>query len=472
MSTMPGITRLLTASSRWSPDRRRPDGRLGRRPPPLSRFCGRISGTPTLCALAACTATAAVVIAGCSGPPAARAVPAGPLRLLVSKPVSLYDVPLDIKVAGLAPVERVTLRLTAPGQSWSSSATFVARAPVVDLSRQAPVAGSYRGAHGMGLFESLAPRGSATFLRLRPTMSFTLAASARGHTVSETLLRLIRGPGVRCTGLTVARDGFFGEYCAPPPHAGRRPPVLVFGGSEGGLATVPEAQLLASRGYPALALAYFDEPGLPNALDRIPLEYFLRAIHWLDRRPGASPARLTVYGDSRGSEAALLLGAYFPDLVHAVIAGSPSSVTNGAVSLTHQVSGTNPAWTLNGKPLSVAEPLRDPASSLAPAAVIPVQRIRGPVLLLVGADDALWPSPGYAAAIMSRLHRYHSTYADTDAVFPGAGHAVGGGFPYDAEATTFTTPVGVLNLGGNRFDNSAASARAWQDILTFLHRLG
>ena len=54
---------------------------------------------------------------------------------------------------------------------------------------------------------------------------------------------------------------------------------------------------------------------------------------------------------SRGSEAALLLGAYFPQLVNGVIAGVPSSVVNPGWPDTSQ-----PAWTLGGRPLPAVSP--------------------------------------------------------------------------------------------------------------------
>jgi dienelactone hydrolase len=324
----------------------------------------------------------------------------------------------------------------------------------------------------MGLFEALAARHEqGLFLPRNPTM-FTLTASVPGvPAVSVEVIRDLTGPGVTCSGLSVARIGFYGLYCSPAPQPGLRPPVLVFGGSEGGLSTASTAELLASRGFPALALAYFDEPGLPDALDQIPLEYFIRAANWLGAQPGADAQELAVWGDSRGSEAALLLGAYFPGVVHAVIAGSPSSVTNPAVSLTHPVPGTDSAWTLNGQPLPVALPYGDPASQFDPAAVIPVQKIAGPVLLLVGADDRLWPSPAYARAIMRRLDADHDPYPHQDLVFPEAGHLAGAAFPYDVGPTALTEPMGTLELGGTSFANSVAETSAWQHVLAFLNRL-
>ena len=88
------------------------------------------------------------------------------------------------------------------------------------------------------------------------------------------------------------------------------------------------AALLAARGYPSLALAYFKAPGLPQTLRDIPLEYFTSALEVLRAQPGVDPDHVLVAGDSRGGEAALLLGAHFPQLVNGVIAGVPSSVVH------------------------------------------------------------------------------------------------------------------------------------------------
>ncbi len=125
-------------------------------------------------------------------------------------------------------------------------------------------------------------------------------------------------------------------------------------------------------------------------------------------------------------------------------------MTNGAVSLTHPVPPTDPAWTLYGKPLPIASPLGVPSSPGNPAAVIPVQKIKGPVLLLVGADDQLWPAPLYAQAIMTRLRQYDGHYTHLDLVFPGAGHAVGAAF-HDLGTVSFTTHGRNTQPGRNAF---------------------
>jgi hypothetical protein len=79
-----------------------------------------------LLAAAVAAALAAVLLAACAGLPPSRA-PASGVGFLISQRDSLYDVPLDIRVTGLRPGERVTVGLSATnevGSRWSARATF------------------------------------------------------------------------------------------------------------------------------------------------------------------------------------------------------------------------------------------------------------------------------------------------------------------------------------------------------------
>ncbi len=407
----------------------------------------------------ALAAALTAALTACAAPPPASRAPASRVGFRISQRDSLYDVPLDIRVTGLRPGERVTVGLSATnefGSQWSARATFVARDPVLDLAATAPVAGSYRGVAGMGLFESMRNRRFLGYFGPRNPQPLTLTAVIGGRVAaSATLVRELTSGGVRCVQQTVATAGFFGSYCAPAKVAARRPAVLIFGGSEGGLAVADLAELLASHGYPTLALAYFSAPGLPASLFRIPLEYFARAARWLRQTAAASGGTgsrpLVAWGFSRGSEAALLLGIHFPGLVSAVIAGSPSSVTNEAFSSSGALPAGQPAWTLGGQALPVASPAGDPRSAGNPAAVIPVARIRGPVLLLVGADDQLWPSPGYARAIMAALAAHHDPYLHQLKEFAGPATWPASPCP--------TTPVPPGSPRGGT--SSTSAARPW-----------
>ena len=259
---------------------------------------------------------------------------------------------------------------------------------------------------------------------------------------------------------TDIRDGLYGvEF--DPPGAGRRAAALVIGGSDGGLTTAGEAALLASHGYPALALAYFRAPGLPRTLKEIPLEYFARALRRLDARPDVDPRHVAVMGVSRGGEAALLIGATYPRLVHGVVALVPSNVVNPALD------GRTAAWTLRGRPVPQirVEDFGDPDPVRTPQAVIRAERIAGPVLTASGGVDALWPSYDYAEAVHRRLAVHHFAYPHPDLRFENAGHGVGSALPYLPTAT-------IRDFGGSAVADEAGKAALWPRILDFMRGLG
>jgi dienelactone hydrolase len=292
------------------------------------------------------------------------------------------------------------------------------------------------------------PAGSEAAVFLYPEAGYevTLEAAVDGH-VAATATARRQDPlavGVVEKQLRPASGGIYGNLYLPKNTAARRPAVLVFSGSKGGLTTSTAAALLAAHGYPSLALAYFKAPGLPQTLRNIPLEYFTRALEVLRAQPGVDPHHVLVAGESRGGEAALLLGANFPKLVNGVIAGVPSSVVNPGWPDT-----SRPAWTLGGHPLTAA-------------AVIPVERIRGPVLLTCGEQDLIWPSCASVDAITARLRAHRFVHAVTALRYPDAGHLIGGLTAYYGSLTDDAL------AGGTVAGTQAAQADAHAKLLAFL----
>ncbi len=373
---------------------------------------------PVIVAIAAC-------LAGCSG-----ALPAGgAIRVDVAPVRSVADQPVSIMVSGLVPGTVASLRLRSTDANdvpWSSAAAFrVSPAGSIDPAQTAALSGSYTGVSPMGLFWSMRPDRRAAendyfWSRDRP-LSFELSVVAGGH--RQASVRLSRA--LSATPLSVRREslreaGFDGEFFSAASVPARRPALLVFGGSEGGMSGTLVAALLAAHGYPALALAYFNAPGLPAQLSDIPLEYFATALRWLRAQPQVDPRQVLTLGVSRGSEAALLLGAYYPRLVDGVVASVPSDV---AICSYPNCSGA--AWTLHGRPLPYTLEFDNPHPADDPAAVIPVERIRGPVFLDCGGADAVWVSCPYARAVMTRLAAHHDTYQHVLQAYPAAGHGAG-----------------------------------------------
>lgn len=404
----------------------------------------------------------AVVLAGCSPGTTTHAT------IDVDRPVALADQAVHLKVSGLRSHETVRIgsqTIDAEGKQWHAEATFDADDHgVVDLDRASPSDGSYQGVDGMGLFWSMNPAdGDADQQSYhpptkdeKPISDIELTVREDGRTLAtRTLTRQWLGAGVTTKALTVATDKLAGLLMLPPPDKARHPAVLIFGGSEGGLGVTLVAKLLASHGYPTLAIAYFHDAGLPAVLKNIPLEYFATAARLLAAQPGVDPAHVIALSASRGTEAALLLAQNFPSLVHGAVLYAPSARVNGAFPV--YVDGD--AWTLGGRSLDSDE-------------LIPVDHVSGPVLAIAGDDDQVWPSATSATLIVRELDQAHNRYPHQALVVPHAGHAVAG-YPYSPRGTHILHPVvaQVLWLGGTRQANEAAQVQGWSKVLSLLNSL-
>jgi len=359
-------------------------------------------------------------------------------------------------IRGLAAHELVTVTLRsldAQRTLWQSSALFRAdKGGQVKLWRAAARAGSYTGVWGMGLFAKMKPAKKA---RTRAyswgrTQRFTVAIRARGRQVASTVLQ--RGvPAHAVAHETLSEAGFVGTYWGPQSPSGKGPALLALGGSRGGEGPDLLGALLAAHGYPTLVVSYFNGAGLPQSLSNIPLEYFAQALNWLRHQPNVAPNRVFTLGISRGSEAALLLAVHYPNMVHGVIASVPSNV---ALCSFPECNG--PAWTLKGQPVPYTRQINNPDPTDNPAAVIPVEQIRGPIFLDCGVLDNVWASCSYATAIVHRLNLYGTPYQHVLYEGSRASHFVGGLVPYE--------PTSI----GNDPNDERAREVLWPRLLRFL----
>jgi dienelactone hydrolase len=387
----------------------------------------------------------------------------------VTPEAALVDQPVAVTVQGLSAGARTTLTATAKdtdGSTWSARAQFQATSAGEVSLDQPSLGGSYTGVNPMGLFTLMAPPpGSAPDWFLYPEAGFdvTLQATVGGRVVAEASVprQVPSAVGVVEKQLRPSKGGTYGNLYLPKHTTGKHPAVLVFSGSKGGLTTSSAAALLAAHGYPSLALAYFNAPGLPQSLHNIPLEYFTSALEVLRAQPGVDPNHVLVAGESRGGEAALLLGAHFPKLVNGVIAGVPSSVVNPGWP-----DASQPAWTLGGRPLPAVSPSEfgQPNPPGKARAVIPVERIRGPVLLACGEQDLVWPSCAYVEAITARLRAHGSASPVTALRYRDAGHLIGGLGAYYGSLTDDA----LASSGGTVAGTQAAQADAHAKLLALL----
>ena len=430
-------------------------------------------------------------------------------KIRVDPAVALIDVSRHVRLCGFAASGTVTVDAQLrqfDGTTWRSEATFVADAQgEIDLARDQPVSGSWHGVAPMGLVWSMQrevasageggpvnnsagddkPKGPVD-----PIIVHVTARGADGRAAESRFEQHLMAPGV--TRREIRDDGLVGTLFTPA-GAGPHPAVIVLSGSGGGLIE-PRAALWASHGVAALALGYFGAPGLPDYISEIPLEYFEKGLNWMRRTLRPAGDFVAVSGQSRGGELSLLLGATFPDLVSAVVSYLPSAVTHGSLSARPKGGDRNAtAWTYRGKALPVfglgnnamdwgladnaPSPRRQTpvfVAGLSDAqaierASIEVERIEGPVIMISGADDGLWPSTRFAEMVCERLQRMRHPFPVEHVRCADAGHYIL--FPYvPATMASKIHPVSKVELvaGGTTEGRAIANEHSWSRVLSFM----
>jgi dienelactone hydrolase len=413
---------------------------------------------------------AAWIFAGAPGDASAQTIQVSP------NPAMVDDV-VAIRASGLQPGERVAIQaelIDGASAHWTSEAEFVADAQgAVDSSTQAPGGGSYKEVSGPGLIWSMRPTGKnvAAYLAQRDwgtqTIEFRLMRNGQ-QASSVTLEQLQLGPGVR----QIKLQGELHGILFLPAGSGPWPGVLVVGGSNGGV-PAEKAAWLAARGYAAFALAYFRYENLPTDLEAIPLEYFGRALSWMMTRPEIEPRHIAVLGTSRGGELALQLGSMYTD-IKAVVAYVPANVLIGACC----GATTLPyAWTWRGQALAYVRGIpRSPSGGGNPASLlraeIPVENTHGPILMIAGEDDGVWPSSMMVTEAVRRLKNAHFGYDVEELKYSHAGHSAGQPAIIPAWHGTLGLPgTGRGATAGGVPDGDAASSLdAIPKVLAFLHK--
>lgn len=389
--------------------------------------------------------------------------PPGSKSLTIDAPeTSPSDEPITIRITGVDPESRVRFEATLldhDGTEWRSWANFSADPTgVVDLTEQAPESGTYEGVEPMGWLWSMttdADTRGAT-LDAEPEIEVELRAEDDDRRDERTITRRLYDEDV--TIRTVDRDDLAGTVFEPPGD-GPHPGVLLLHGAGGRLPT-RTAQLLATHGYAAFAVRYVgDHEAIPDEHRRVPLSYFDDAADWFRQQDAVAGDQLGVMGGSRGGELALLLGSRV-EWVGAVIALAASGVAWDTPS-------GDPGWVedgegvphLEGKPIPRETVAGGLADEPVEAAAIPVGEIQGPVLLVSGGDDHVWPARRLSNVAIDRLkragfeHRFeHLSYDDT-------GHLIS--VPY-APLTGFEAG------GGTPRGTATAAEESWPKVLSYL----
>ncbi|WP_135820686.1 acyl-CoA thioester hydrolase/BAAT C-terminal domain-containing protein [Halostella litorea] len=377
---------------------------------------------------------------------------------------SRNDEPISVRITGAdagATVEFEAALTDDDGVEWRSRASFTADGDgVVDLTETAPDDGSYEGVAPMGWLWSMTADADVLMPELTadPEVAVDLRATSGGERAERTIVRELYDEGI--TKRPVDRDGLVGTLYEPAGD-GPHPGVLSLHGS-GGQTPVRTVQLLASHGFAVLAVQYFGEAEpIPDEHRSVPLSYFDEAASWLRAQPSVRDGQLGAVGGSRGGELALLLGARF-DWIGAVVAYAGSGVAWDSPS-------GEPGWVHDGEAVPHLEgkdiPRETVEAGLADEpvdeATIAVERTDGPVLLITGDDDQLWPAGRLSRIAMDRLDAADHGYEYEHRSYEGAGHLIS--VPY--------VPTAEFDMGGGTPSGTArAAADSWPAVLEYLER--
>jgi dienelactone hydrolase len=452
----------------------------------------------------------------------------GNIRFEVPPNGAFIDEDVTIRLSGLAPHRKVCIHATTEddeNRRWSADAQFRADARgEVDLATHESTAGSYRGLAPMGLFWSMRmandgeanSRGSRAIFAKKDSMPHSVMLEAeldRSAIVSGRIERLFRAPGttVRDVILNAGQrpetspqskqglvGGRIGRLFLPPVSSrtpARLPTVVVLSGSGGGF-DIDKAAVLSRHGFATLALAYFGMPPLPAWLHGVPLEYIESALAWLTAQPEIDPERIGILGVSRGSELALIAASRFA-AIRAVIAYAPSSVAWDSGGREKSTGKNIPAWLWQGQAIASAPlPLRGfmwrsafpviamrrPVmfrnlflaglrnSEAVAGAAIPVEQVNGPMLLISGGDDHVWPAAEMAEAIVARLKKHRFGHEVEHLHYESAGHLLR--YPHLPTTTRSSGHEHLrgtkLSFGGSAQADAAAQADSWRRSIAFL----
>lgn len=227
--------------------------------------------------------------------------------------------------------------------------------------------------------------------------------------------------------------------------------------------------LLASRGFAALALAYFAYEDLPQGID-LQMEYFEEAVDWLCRHPLVIKNGIGVIGVSKGGALALDMAVKCPQV-------------KAAVSINGQAIHNTGIHHYKGEPQFVLNPIGDEHITQTEEGmvfgqsfivteenkqhVIPVEAAENARFLLIHSGDDPTTPTCHFEAIIERLKVHGKTNYEL-LFYPKAGHLIEP--PYTPHCRVcYAKIIGDLMLyGGETKAHSIAQEHSWSRLLSFL----
>lgn len=287
----------------------------------------------------------------------------------------------------------------------------------------------------------------------------------------------------------ISDNGIQANYYAQEGIKNKPCVILIGGGPSGDY----WAAQFAAKGYVGVSLAYYRQEGLPQLMEEIPLEYFEKAMKRIGDQAEVDPEKIILMGASRNAELALVIASNLPDFVSGVIAYAPSAISWSNTVLPFNSNTLKASWTYQGEsiPYLPMEKIKAPVSaklstleywqeglgkvSQYEEAIIKVEKIQGPILLLSGKDDQIWPSALMSDMIIQRLKSKDFPHEFESIEYDDAGHLISRNLEMISQGRVGSMKVGEkvyeFEYGGTIEGDKRAIIHASESVLSFLQKI-
>ena len=208
----------------------------------------------------------------------------------------------------------------------------------------------------------------------------------------------------------------------------KQPLIVGLGGSEGGNAWTSDywkktREQFIEKGYAFLAIGYFGCKNTPAILNKIAIDDVHNALLEASKNKKINKKKIAIVGGSRGADLALLIGSYYKDIKCVV-----GLVSSHAVFPGHTREFNSSCWTFQGKelpfipvndeavPFLIKRNLRGSFEAMLKdtiaedKALIKIENIQGPILLISATKDEICPSTPMAEKMITRLKSFNFKY--------------------------------------------------------------
>jgi len=247
--------------------------------------------------------------------------------------------------------------------------------------------------------------------------------------------------------ISVEQEGFYGLWHKAQNESDSTKALIVIGGSEGN-ENIPMnvGHMFADRGISTLGMCYFNVPGLPDNLIRVPVDPFEKAVCWLKNK---GYEKVYIYGISKGGELALLAASLIPE-INGVVALSPmhcvwSGLEGNKGLLDKKVTDIS-EFTWRGEDLPCMQAYlkygpavwhlisqqqfdlkfmyEKPLENFREEAAIKVENIQGDILFIYPEEDLMWPSGAAVKYMQKRLSEHDFTHEVQALSYEKASHII------------------------------------------------